>query len=134
MSLTNADDNKKIPLQVASIDTGAGEVAFEEPVTIGFVVKDREGVVCDDSCEFAFDGVCDDGTTTDYYEYYEKYGYYQDDKEGGTYSYENYEGDPADDYYMEEDSYKVSACVEGTDCTDCGGVDAVVDYSKAPRP
>ena len=134
VSLTGADENKKIPLQVASIDTGAGEVAFDEPVTIGYVVKDREGVTCDDSCEFAFDGVCDDGTTTDYYEYYEKYGYYQDDKEGGTYSYENYEGDPADDYYMEEDSYKVSACVEGTDCTDCGGVDAVVDYSKAPAP
>ena len=26
-----------------------------------------------------------------------------------------------DDYYMENDVYQVSACVEGTDCTDCGG-------------
>jgi hypothetical protein len=35
-----------------------------------------------------------------------------------------------DDYmYMPSDDYKVSACVEGTDCTDCGGVDAVVDYT-----
>ena len=24
----------------------------------------------------------------------------------------------------------MSACVEGTDCTDCGGVDAIIDYSK----
>jgi hypothetical protein len=132
VSLTGADENKKIPLQVSGIDTGAGEVTFEEPVTIGYVVKDREGVVCDDSCEFAFDGVCDDGTTTDLYEYYEKYGYYQDDDLGGTYDYQNYEGDPTDDYYMEDDGYRVSACVEGTDCTDCGGVDAIIDYSKAP--
>jgi hypothetical protein len=35
-------------LQVASIDTGAGEITFDNPVPIGFVVKDREGVVCDD--------------------------------------------------------------------------------------
>jgi len=132
VSLTGADENKKIPLQVSGIDTGAGEVTFDEPVTIGYVVKDREGVVCDDSCEFAFDGVCDDGTTTDLYEYYEKYGYYQDDDLGGTYDYQNYETEPSDDYYMEDDGYQVSACVEGTDCTDCGGVDAIIDYSKAP--
>eukprot|EP01041_Mallomonas_annulata_P008000 gene8000-16377_t len=132
VSLTGADENKKIPLQIAGIDTGAGEITFDEPITIGYVVKDREGVVCDDSCEFAFDGVCDDGTTSDLYEYYEKYGYYQDDDQGGTYDYQNYEGDPTDDYYMEDDGYRVSACVEGTDCTDCGGVDAIIDYSKAP--
>mmetsp|Transcript_19026 Transcript_19026/g.19155 ORF Transcript_19026/g.19155 Transcript_19026/m.19155 type:complete len:925 (-) Transcript_19026:246-3020(-) len=134
VSLTGADENKKIPLQIAGIDTGAGEITFEDPITIGFVVKDREGVVCDDSCEFAFDGVCDDGTTTDLYEYYEKYGYYQDDDFGGTYNYQNYQGDPMDDYYMEDDGYRVSACVEGTDCTDCGGVDAIIDYSRVPAP
>ena len=134
VSLTGADENKKIPLQVSGIDTGAGEITFDNPVTVGYVVKDREGVVCDDSCEFAFDGVCDDGTTSELNEYYEKYGYYQDDDLGGTYDYENYEGDPEDDYYMEDDGYKVSACVEGTDCTDCGGVDAIIDYSKAPAP
>merc|ERR1712100_44233 len=89
---------------------------------------DREGVTCDDSCEFAFDDVCDDGTQTEYYYYYEEYGYYQDDDLGGY-----YEGYAAyDDYYMEDDGYRVSACVEGTDCTDCGGVDAIVDYSRAP--
>merc|ERR1712146_29962 len=30
--------------------------------------------------------------------------------------------------------YRVSACLEGTDCTDCGGVDAIVDYTKPPAP
>ena len=58
---------------------------------------------------------------------YEEYGYYQDDDLGGYYDgYAYY-----DDYYMEDDGYRVSACVEGTDCTDCGGVDAIVDYSKS---
>jgi hypothetical protein len=39
-----------------------------------------------------------------------------------------------DDYYMENEDYQVSACVEGTDCTDCGGIDAVVDYTKPLEP
>ena len=34
---------------------------------------------------------------------------------------------------MADDSYHVSACVLGTDCTDCGGVDKIVDYTKAPE-
>ena len=130
LSLSDGDDDKRVPLQVTGIDTGAGEIVYEEPITIGYVVKDREGVVCDDSCEFAFDDVCDDGTESEYYYYYEYYGYYMDDDFGGYYDgYAAY-----DDYYMEDDSYAVSACVEGTDCTDCGGVDAIIDYSKAPDP
>jgi len=130
LSLGEGDENKKIPLQVTGLDTGAGEVVFDDPITVGFVIKDRTGVVCDDSCEFSFDGVCDDGTQSEFYYYYEKYGYYQDDDLGGYYeeSYAAY-----DDYYMADDGYKVSACVEGTDCTDCGGVDAIVDYTKAPE-
>ena len=108
---------------MTGIDTGAGEVVFDDPITVGYVVKDREGVVCDDSCEFAFDGVCDDGTEGEYYEYYEYYGYYLDDDLGG---YQDSYIEEDDDYYMEDDGYRVSACVEGTDCTDCGGVDAIV--------
>ena len=179
LSLNGGDDGKKIPLQISTINTGAGEVVFPEPVTIGYIVKDREGVVCDDSCEFAFDGICDDGTAEDMYYYYEEYGYYMDDFNGGYgggyYDYygdyggdygsenrrqltsrktkgrnrEDYgydygeEGEEAyygyyeeygyyayDDYYMWTDEYRVSACLEGTDCTDCGGVDAIVDYSR----
>ena len=132
LSLTGESDGKKIPLQVTGLDTGAGEVVFDDPITIGFVVKDREGVVCDDSCEFAFDGVCDDGTASESYYYYEYYGYYMDDDQGGYYEEGSYAA--YDDYYMADDGYKVSACVEGTDCTDCGGVDAIVDYTKAPEP
>jgi len=139
MSLADEDADKKIPLQIIGIDTGAGEITLDDPITVGYIVKDREGVVCDDSCEFAFDGICDDGTETDYYYYYEYYGYYLDDDMGGYYSTTEYGGEAYyayayDDYYMADDGYRVSACLEGTDCTDCGGVDAIVDYSKPPAP
>lgn len=132
LSLADEDEGKKIPLQVTGIDTGAGEVVFDEPITIGYVIKDREGVVCDDSCEFAFDGVCDDGTKSEYYYYYETYGYYMDDDLGGYYD-QSYR-EVYDDYYMPDDGYRVSACVQGTDCTDCGGVDAIIDYSQPLDP
>jgi hypothetical protein len=138
--LTLTDSDKKIPLQVSSIDTGAGDISFDNPITIGMIVKDREGVVCDDSCEFAFDGVCDDGTEDEmYYNYEEEGGYYQDDDLGGYYgegqyangdAYDDEEEEFYDDYYMEDDEMAVSACLLGTDCTDCGGVDAIVDYTE----
>jgi hypothetical protein len=184
LSLSGEAEDKKIPLQVTAVDSGAGEVEFDYPVTIGYVVADREGVVCDDSCDFAFDGICDDGTEADYYYEYEYYGYYMDDDLGGyyyvgddAYSDEGVEDDDFDDeelddipeddgyddevdddeyymdddyystghregyyayayddYYAADDEYTVSACLEGTDCTDCGGVDAIPDYSKAPAP
>lgn len=140
LSLKDEDGSKKIPLQITGLDTGAGEITYDEPITLGYIVKDREGVVCDDSCEFAFDGVCDDGSESEYNYEYEYGSYYEDDDQGGYYSAGEDEdedgegeGDGAgysyDDYYMPDDGYKVSACVEGTDCTDCGGVDAIVDYS-----
>jgi hypothetical protein len=90
LTLRDEASSRTIPLQVASIDTGAGEVFFDTPITVGYITKDREGVVCDDSCEFAFDGVCDEGALS------------------------------RSSYYGE-----VSACVAGTDCTDCGGVDSI---------
>jgi len=132
LSLTAEDSAKKIPLQVTGIDTGAGQVVLDDAITVGYIVADREGVVCDDSCEFAFDGVCDDGSEASDAYYYEYYSYYMDDDLGGYYE-ESY-GEAYDDYYMADDGYKVSACVEGTDCTDCGGVDAIVDYTKPPAP
>lgn len=148
MSLKDEDESKKIVLQVSSINTGAGDITFDDPVTIGYIVKDREGVTCDDSCEFAFDGVCDDGSEPSDQYYYEHYGSYMDDDLGGFYVYDdmylgeevedkeegNYFSYYFDDYYMEDDTYEVSACVEGTDCTDCGGVDAIIDYTKPLDP
>jgi hypothetical protein len=143
MSLKDEEDGKKIILQVSSIDTGAGDIVFEEPITIGYITKDREGVVCDDSCEFAFDGVCDDGTEPNDQYYYQNYNKYMDDDFGGFYD-EQEDGEGGgdgeaygvayDDYYMENEDYAVSACVEGTDCTDCGGVDAIIDYTKPLDP
>ena len=62
LDLNTDADGKRIPLEVTAIDTGAGDIGWEYPVTIGYVVRDRAGVICDDSCEFAFDGVCDDGS------------------------------------------------------------------------
>jgi hypothetical protein len=35
---------------------------------------------------------------------------------------------------VENEDYQVSACVQGTDCTDCGGVDAIIDYSQPLDP
>lgn len=143
-SLSGEDDSKKIELQVTSINTGAGNIAFDDPVTIGYIIKDREGVTCDDSCEFAFDGVCDDGSEPNDQYYYQNYNNYMDDDFGGFYDEEaDFDGDGEeesygemayDDYYMENEDYQVSACVEGTDCTDCGGVDAIIDYSKPLSP
>ena len=94
-------------------------------------MKDRAGVTCDDTCSFALDGVCDEGTTTDSNA---KYRNEQEEKLGDTSYYNGEEREPADDYYMKGEGFSVSACVRGTDCTDCGGVDATVDYSKAPPP
>ncbi|KAJ1428075.1 hypothetical protein B484DRAFT_450036 [Ochromonadaceae sp. CCMP2298] len=180
-SLKDEEEGKNVPLQVASIDTGAGVITFADPITVGNIVKDREGVTCDDSCEFAFDGVCDDGSEPFDEYYYENYFNYADDDMGGFYGgleyddyrrklsptetqnthtqknkaqrlstlstqeessrhlqeyYDDWEGggghyyDWEDDYYMDNNDYQVSACVQGTDCTDCGGVDAIIDYSK----
>jgi hypothetical protein len=147
LSLVGADSEKSIPLQVTGLDTGAGEIEYETPITIGYIVKDREGVVCDDSCEFAFDGICDDGSESEYYysysyTYYSAYSYGDDDL-GGYYGYEaenikhmyGYGGhyDGAIDF--PDDAYPVRACAKGTDCTDCGGVDAIVKYHElAPDP
>jgi hypothetical protein len=40
ISLKDEEESKKIMLQVTSIDTGAGEVTFENPVTVGYIMQD----------------------------------------------------------------------------------------------
>ena len=135
------DEDDSIDLQVVSIDTGAGEIRLSSGTTIGSVVKDRDGVTCDDSCEYAFDGVCDDGSEPFDSYYYQYFFPYSDDglyDDGDSYGYDGQRRLSADDgydyygddYYMETDDSQVSACLKGTDCTDCGGVDALMDYSE----
>lgn len=91
----NKVEGKKIALQIVSIDVGAGDTAiFSQPVTVGLIVKDRDGVVCDDSCVYAFDGVCD---------------VHHDNTSIVRFSH---------------------TCAQNTDCTDCGGVDALPDCTN----
>jgi hypothetical protein len=132
-----------VPLIVKSINTGAGKVQLPD-VVIAYVVQDPVDALCDDSCEFALDGVCDDGSSAD------------DDDDGNYYSSGYY-----DDYYgstfrrklfssssslsssaertgagtgtggsrkrhrkgsgsgTETGSGRMYPCLPGTDCTDC---------------
>ena len=48
LSLKNEDENRKVLLQVTNIDTGAGDIAFQEPITVAFIAKDRAEGTCDD--------------------------------------------------------------------------------------
>lgn len=124
-SLKGGPADAKIPLEVSIIDSGAGPITLSPPVVVGYIVQDREGVVCDDSCEFAFDGVCDDGSEPNDEYYYQNYFNYMDDDMGGFYyegeeggedggeEYAEGEGEDAqygvayDDYYMENEEYQV---------------------------
>src|SRR3546814_67753 len=54
-----ADGAKKVPLQLTAIDTGAGMVELKTRVVVSYIIPDREGFDCVDSCEYAFDGICD---------------------------------------------------------------------------
>ena len=48
MSLKGEEEDKKILLQVMSIDTGAGEVTFDNPVTVAYIVTDSLSNSCID--------------------------------------------------------------------------------------
>ena len=79
-----------------------------------------EVAVCDDSCEWALDGVCDDGSAGEDREVF-------DDDYGGFYGYDDdYYGGYGYDYYGygdDDDDFLAPVCEKGTDCTDCGGAD-----------
>eukprot|EP00629_Pelagomonadales_sp_RCC1024_P000262 CAMPEP_0119274494 /NCGR_PEP_ID=MMETSP1329-20130426/12204_1 /TAXON_ID=114041 /ORGANISM="Genus nov. species nov., Strain RCC1024" /LENGTH=968 /DNA_ID=CAMNT_0007274817 /DNA_START=51 /DNA_END=2957 /DNA_ORIENTATION=- len=138
-----AKDAGKLPaLRVTRINTGAGMVnlanaAHKDGVVVAAVVADPEGEVCDNSCEFANDGICDDGSALsraarkkvkeggdwqddlygNYYygeeNYDDDFHEYDDDYYGAGYDYYNYG-------YGEEDAYGGAAvCAPGTDCDDC---------------
>ncbi|KAH8071548.1 hypothetical protein JL720_11434 [Aureococcus anophagefferens] len=116
------DAAKGVDLKVSKVDTGAGEVRFDS-VTVATVVREPEGDVCDDSCEWALDGVCDDGTAPAYEDDWGTFesGRRWDDDRGGYLYDDVYYGGFYDDYYGAyfDDFADLPACPYGTDCTDC---------------
>merc|ERR1719181_2258260 len=58
-----ADPEKPVSIFVTKVDTGAGEVVMEDDgAVVARVFQDPSGAVCDDSCEWALDGGCEQGT------------------------------------------------------------------------
>jgi len=110
-------DDKGTELKVTKVDSGAGEVIFEKPIVVATVVKEPDGDICDDSCEWALDGVCDDGTQPAVED--DEYGW--DDDWGGRYGDDHYYAGFYDDAYGQywDDEGSLPACAYGTDCTDC---------------
>ena len=98
---------KRVPLTVTAIDTGAGTYTLPgDGVVVAYVVADREGVVCDDTCEYSFDGVCDESNGGG----------------GGWYSYNTYGG--WDDGYTSGMSCRCPVPPLWPLCPCCGVVDA----------
>ena len=99
------EEDKKIPLEVLSIDTGAGEVKLSSPVTVGYVIADRPGVVCDDSCKFAFDFVCDDGSQPGNIQNVADSGNDMGDEDYSAEGDEKYSAEGDENYYAEGDDH-----------------------------
>jgi hypothetical protein len=79
-----------------------------------FFLHIEDAVECNDSCEWAMDGICDDGSISRDLSLH-------DDDYGGFYGYYGYYSDDGDDGYYSDDGYLAPVCPQGTDCTDCGG-------------
>ncbi len=60
-------------------------------------------MICNDTCNWALDGVCDDGSVSP----------------------------PVMRWYHKR--HRSSDCILGTDCTDCGGVDALIRKQSYPH-
>ena len=105
-------DDKGVEIVVSKIDTGAGEVVLND-VIIAKVLPDSDTAQCDDSCEWALDGVCDDGSSSG--------RYWWDDDYGGFYGYDDNSEYGYGYYYDGDDDFLAPVCEVGTDCTDCGG-------------
>ena len=145
-------------LLVTKIDTAAGEYVFQDadgkprPVLVATLVSDALATTasggeakCDDTCMWANDGVCDDGSQSgrggrgggggqgsqgardkgeQWWEDDDLGGFYSDEYDDEERSYDGeydygYEYDDSYGYYG--DDAAMPACLEGTDCTDCGG-------------
>jgi nitrogen fixation protein FixH len=137
------------PLRVTEVNTGAGMIAVKGDggVVVATVVADPEGAVCDNSCEFARDGVCDDGSAVSktHRESVKAAGGWEDDLYGNYY----YGDEPYDDdfHYYDDDYYGdygyyynyaddayygalAAVCDLGTDCDDCSAA-AVAGLNNA---
>merc|ERR1719451_289073 len=136
---------ESMPLVVTKIDTAAGEYIFQDsngkpaPVTVALVVPDSAATTasgdvmrCDDTCMWANDGVCDDGSQGARTKKDQDKGgaWWEDDDLGGWYSDELAEdlGDEYDYGYDYDDAYgyygddaAMPACVRGTVGTDWDG-------------
>lgn len=153
-----------IELVVTKIDTTAGEYIFQDdagkhqPVVVAVIVPDAaattttgEQLRCDDTCMWANDGICDDGSRgrgggMGKDEFGEEGGagngggaWWEDDDLGGWYSDEREAAyDTKYDYGYYDDQYgyygddaAMPACILGTDCTDCGGPLSAVEFAEA---
>jgi len=109
---------------VTKIDTRAGEVVMNngDGVVVAKVEADLDDNNCDDSCEYAFDGLCDDGSSKERDWYDDDYGglYGYDDGQYYDYGYYYY-GDDEQSGGGDDDTFLAAICDVGTDCTDCGG-------------
>jgi len=112
-SWADVKDGESEHIYVTKVDTGAGEVIMDDDgVIVAKVESDNDDNNCDDSCEWALDGVCDDGSG--------KGRYWYDDDFGGFYAYDDdYYGYGY--YYYGDDDFLAPVCDPGSDCTDCGG-------------
>jgi len=123
----------RVPLKVHSVTTAAGVKTFGSSITVAEVTHDPEHVLCDDSCTFSKDNVCDDISSEDYSyyadddlydfddEYFEPYDSYsfEDDDYGYNFMYDDdYQLYDDDEWYALDEGTLV--CEWGTDCTDCG--------------
>ena len=151
--------SNSVELVVTKIDTSAGEYIFQDadgnpqPVVVAVIVPDSaattsdgQQVRCDDTCMWANDGVCDDGSRGSrpfgggggggfgefspqskrsgaWWEDDDLGGWYADEREEGGGAYEDkYDYGYYDDQYgYYGDDTAMPACILGTDCTDCGG-------------
>eukprot|EP00968_Pinguiococcus_pyrenoidosus_P009567 scaffold743_cov267-Pinguiococcus_pyrenoidosus.AAC.6 len=126
-----AGDDAPVDLKLVSMDLGAGPYLFPDGgVVIADVYPDSDSNVCDDSCMFANNGMCEDGSDVDSWQYDDMdddLGFGTDDLMmggdddwyTGEFSDGWTDGDFYDDY--DGDDFMPSFCDPGTDCTDCGG-------------
>ena len=128
-STDRSASGEPVAVYVTKVDTGAGEVVMKEDGTmIANVFADPEGAVCDDSCEWALDGVCDDGSNSAAGsggggrgggEGEGSSARQGDDDYGGFYAYDDDYYGGYGYYYEDDDDFLAPVCEEGTDCTDC---------------